>query len=348
MVLFEAVRILIMFALAFVAALFATPLVTHFLEKYNVKKRNIRSAEEAPIFHELHKGKSSTPTMGGIIIWSAVLALALLFFVLSRLVDGFFNYLNFVSRAETYLPIAALFFAAVVGFVDDLFGIRGKGPKGGGLSVKHKLLLYTVVALVGAWWFYAKLGFTTLYIPFIGYADIGLWYIPFFIFVIVATAFSTNETDGLDGLAGGVLIFPFGALAVVAFTLERYDLATFIAAILGALLAFLWFNIHPALFFMGDTGSMALGVTLGVIAMLTNTALFLPFFAFILILESSSVIIQVISKKVRKRKVFRSTPIHHHFEALGWPETQITMRFWIISAVTTIIGLVLFFLAHFA
>jgi phospho-N-acetylmuramoyl-pentapeptide-transferase len=286
--------------------------------------------------------------MGGSIIWLTVLSLAALFFIFSRVFDGFANYLNFVSRAETYLPLGALFFAAIIGLIDDLFGVLGKGPHGGGLNISQKLLLYTAIAIIGAWWFYFKLGFDTLYLPFIGNFKIGLWYIPFFIFVIVATAFSVNETDGLDGLAGGVLFFAFSAMGVIAFTIGRYDLATMNAAILGALLAFLWFNIYPAKFFMGDTGSMSLGITLGIMTMLTNTALFLPFFGIILVIESLSVIIQVLSKKIRGKKVFLSTPIHHHFQALGWPESQITMRFWIISAVATIFGLVLFFLAKFA
>jgi phospho-N-acetylmuramoyl-pentapeptide-transferase len=252
-----------------------------------------------------------------------------------------------VNRAETYLPLAALFFAAVVGLVDDLFGILGKGEHGGGLNIRQKLVLYTAVAVIGAWWFYFKLGFDTLYIPFVGHVFVGAWYIPFFIFILAATAHSANISDGLDGLAGGVLFFAFIALAIVAFVVGKYDLAAMTAAILGALLAFLWFNIYPARFFMGDTGSMSLGITLGVIAMLTNTALFLPFFAFILVLESLSVIIQVLSKKLRGKKVFLSAPIHHHFEALGWPESQVTMRFWIISAIMSTFGLVLFFLARF-
>ncbi len=348
MLIFEAVRVLIMFALSYITALFITPFVAYFLEKYDLRKRNIRDKASAPVFYQFHKDKSKTPTMGGVIIWATVLGLALTFFVLRVFFNGFANYFDFVDRTETYLPLAALLLTALVGLVDDMFGILGKGPHGGGLNMKQKLFLYTAVAAVGAWWFFFKLGWDFLYIPFIGNVFIGGWYIPFFIFILVATAFSANETDGLDGLAAGTLFFAFGAMAVVAFILGRYDLAVMNAAILGSLLAFLWFNIYPARFFMGDTGSMSLGITLGVMAMLTNTALFLPFFGFILMVESISVIIQTLSKKIRKKKIFLSTPIHHHFEALGWPESQITMRFWIISAVATILGLVLFFLAKFA
>lgn len=348
MVFFEAVRVLIMFAIAFVTALFVTSLFYYqILPRFKLNKNNIRSATTAPIFHHFHKKKAGTPTMGGIIIWGTVLGLALLFFLLQKLFGGFGDYFNFVNRAQTYLPLAAMALAALFGLADDLFGIWGIGPGGGGLKMRHKLLLYTILAAIGAWWFYFKLGFDTLYIPFVGDIFIGPGYILFFMFILIATAFSTNETDGLDGLAGGVLIFAFSSLTAVAFVLERYDLAVMGTTILGALLAFLWFNIYPARFFMGDTGSMSLGITLGVMAMLTNTALFLPFFAFILVIESLSVIIQITSKKLFKKKVFLSTPIHHHFEALGWPESQITMRFWIIAALASSFGLVLFFLARF-
>lgn len=347
MELFAALRVLIMFALGFVVALLVTPLVYRALIRWNLRKRNIRDAATAPVFHQFHKDKGATPTMGGIIIWATVVGLAAVFWAGSLMFDGFASYFNFVNRAETYLPLAALLLAALVGFVDDLWGIMGRGPKGGGLTVRHKLVLYTSIAAIGAWWFYVKLGWDTLFVPFVGYIQMGVWYIPIFIFVLVATSNATNLTDGLDGLAAGVLFFAFGALAVVAFVLGRYDLAVMIAVILGALLAFLWFNIHPARFFMGDTGSMSLGITLGVVAMLTNTALLLPFFGFILVIETASVIVQLVSKKVRGRKVFHSSPIHHHFEALGWPESQITMRFWIIAAVVSIIGLVVFFLARY-
>ncbi len=347
MAVFAATRVLIMFALSFVVALIVTPFVFRALEKFNLRKVNIRDEKSAPVFYQFHKHKANTPTMGGIIIWATVIGLALIFIVAGNFLDGFANYFNFVSRQETYLPLAALFLAAVVGMADDVMGILKIGPHGGGLRMKHKIALYTLVAALGAWWFYFRLGRDVLTVPFIGSFDIGWWYIPFFIFVIVATAFSTNETDGLDGLAGGILLFAFGAMAVVAFTLGYYDLATMNAAILGALLAFLWFNIYPARFFMGDTGSMAIGVALGVMAMQTDTALFLPFFSFVLMAESVTVIIQLLSKKIFKKKIFLSTPIHHHFEALGWPESQVTMRFWIVGAVVTILGLVLFFLAHF-
>jgi phospho-N-acetylmuramoyl-pentapeptide-transferase len=342
---FQAIRLLVLTGVAFVIALYITPLVTKLLYKYKVGKQ-IRQSGDTPIFSSLHKGKEGTPTMGGVIIWVTVLGLALIFFLLNYFFGDNWGYFNIVNRAETYLPIVAMFIAALLGFVDDIFGILHIGPKGGGISVKRKLLVYLFIGLIGAYWFYVKLGWTTLYIPFAGFFQIDGWYIPIFLFVIVASAFSANETDGLDGLLGGVSLFSFSSLAVVAFVMGRFDLAVFSAMIVGALLAFLWFNIFPARFFMGDTGSMALGITMGVIALLTNTALLLPFFAPILVIESLSVIIQMISKRVFKKKVFLSTPIHHHFEALGWHESRVTMRFWIISAVSNGLGLVIFFLSR--
>lgn len=293
------------------------------------------------MFAKIHESKEGTPTMGGILIWSVTLILAVGFWLLSLFFDGIFGRLNFLSRSQTFLPLGALIFSALFGFADDLLGIFRIGPKGGGLSMKNKIVLYTVIAAIGAYWFYFKLGWDIFHVPFLGNFSVGFWYLPIFIFIIVATAFSSNETDGLDGLAGGVLLFAFGALGALAFTQGHYDLAAFTGVIVGALLAFLWFNIYPARFFMGDTGAMSLGITLGIVAMLTNAALLLPLVAFILVLESGSVIVQTLSKKFRGKKIFLSTPIHHHFEAMGWPETKVTMRFWIISAVTATIGLII-------
>ena len=205
MALFEAVRILIMFALAFVVALFVTPFVVHVIHRFGLKKNNIRDEKDTPVFHKFHEKKSGTATMAGAIVWLTVLGLAVVFFVLQRFFDGFSDYFNFVSRAETYLPLAALFFAAMVGLVDDIWGIRGIGKGRGGLSIPQRLVLYGVVALVGALWFYFRLDWDVLYVPFVGHISIGPWYILFFIFILMASSFSTNEADGLDGLAGGVL-----------------------------------------------------------------------------------------------------------------------------------------------
>jgi phospho-N-acetylmuramoyl-pentapeptide-transferase len=341
---FPIIKILGIAALSFIIALFATPILTHFLYKYRLKKK-IRNEGTTPIFSSLHRKKEGTPTMGGVLIWLTVVFIILAIFLLSKLFpDTIFSDFNFLSRGQTLLPLGILLFAAIVGLIDDLIGISKIGGRGKGLRVRTRLLIYTVIAVVGAYWFYFKLDWDLIHVPFVNDFNIGLWYIPIFLFIIIATAFSTNQTDGLDGLAGGVLLVAFSSYAIISYSQGRLELATFCGAIVGALLAFLWFNIYPARFFMGDTGSMSLGITLGVIAMLTNSLFFLPFIGFILVIESGSTIIQVVSKKVRHKKVFLSAPIHHHFEAKGWPETKVTMRFWIIAGVVAAIGLILFFI----
>ncbi len=338
---FAIIKILLLSTLSFITAILWTPLLTRVLFKYKLGKQ-IRTAESAPIFSSMHQAKSGTPTMGGVLVWGTALVLILAFHEANLLIGGtFFSTLDFLSRQQTLLPLGALVASAVVGLVDDYWNVRRIGPKGGGLRMRHRLLLYTLIAAVGAWWFYSKLGWDLFRIPFVGSYNIGPWYIPVFILVIVATSFSVNETDGLDGLAGGVLLSSFGAYAAIAFMQGKVDLAAFCGVICGALMAFLWFNINPARFFMGDTGAMSLGVTLGIVAMLTNTALLLPIIGLVFVLESLSVIVQVASKKFRGKKVFLSAPVHHHFEAIGWSEPKIVMRLWIIAAVSSVIGLVL-------
>lgn len=208
--------------------------------------------------------------------------------------------------------------------------------------MRYRLMTYTGIALVAAWWFFTKLDWDSVHIPFDGNISLGWLYIPFFVFVIVATSFSVNETDGLDGLAGGTLLAAFGAYGAIAFSQGKVDLAAFCAAISGALLAFVWHNITPAAFFMGDTGAMALGTVLGIVAMLTNQPLLLPLIGLPFVIESGSVLLQVASKKLRGgKKLFKSSPLHHHLEAIGWGEPKIVMRFWVVSFVCAAIGTVL-------
>ena len=342
---FPVIKILTISAMSFVVAIFATPILTHFLYKYRLGKK-VRNEGTTPIYTSLHKKKEGTPTMGGILIWVTVAFLAVGIWLLAKYVgpdNALFDF-NFLTRKQTLLPLGILLFAAIIGLIDDLLGIFHFGRGGGGLRLRERIVIFTIISLIGAFWFYFKLDWDLIHIPFVGDFNIGWWYIPIFMFIVTATAFSANQTDGLDGLAGGVLLAAFTSYAVISYVQGRIELATLCGAIVGALLAFLWFNINPARFFMGDTGSMSLGITLGVIAMLTNSLFFLPFIAFILVIESTSTIIQVLSKKIRHKKIFLSAPIHHHFEAKGWPETKVTMRFWIISGVMAVIGLILFFI----
>ncbi len=314
--------------MAFVVAMVITPTFTRFLYRNKLGK-SIREGS-TPVFSALHKAKENVPTMGGILVWLTVIVISLLF-----------NN----TRSQTWLPLFTLATAALLGLVDDLYNVHRIGPNGGGIRGRHKIIWQLVIAAVGAWWFYQKLGWGTsigIHIPAVGDFAIGWWYIPLFMFVIVGASNAVNITDGLDGLAGGLLVMAYSAYAIISFSQGSYSLAVFCATIVGALLAFLWFNIYPARFFMGDTGSLALGATLGVIAMLTNTVFAFAIIASVFIMETLSVILQVgYRKSTGGKKLFRSAPLHHHFEAIGWPESKVTMRFWVIGAVSAIVGIVI-------
>jgi phospho-N-acetylmuramoyl-pentapeptide-transferase len=232
----------------------------------------------------------------------------------------------------------ALVAASLVGLVDDFLQIFRKGKYiGGGLALRYRLILVALIGLVGGWWFYYKLGFQTIHIPGNGDFFFGLWYIPLFVLVMLAT-YSGGVIDGLDGLAGGAFGIMFAAFGGIALFQNQIDLAAFSIAITGAILAFLWFNIPPARLYMGETGVLGLCCALTVVAFLTDSVLVLPIIGFLLVIEAGSVIIQLLSKKFRKKKFLLAAPIHHHFEAKGWPHYKITMRFWVIGIVMAIIG----------
>lgn len=330
------IRIFYLTSIAFVLGIVLTPAFTAFLYKHKIgkkiRKTGFDDKTKAPIFFALHQSKENTPTMGGLLIWMVVAILTVLFNL---------------DRAETYLPLFTLIAAGIIGAFDDILNIKGIGPNNGGLRFRTKLIIYVLVASIGAWWFYSKLGWSSIHIPggnLFGLPyniELGWWYIPLFIFVLVGTSFSANQTDGLDGLLGGVMSLCFVAYAVIALVRGQEMLAVFCGTLSGAILAFLWFNIYPARFFMGDTGSFALGMTLAVVAFLTNSVLVLPIIAFILVWEAITTIVQIFYKKYFGKKVWLSAPIHHHFEAKGWPETKVTQRFWIISAVCAVMGLVI-------
>lgn len=328
--------------LAFLIAIILTPWFTKQLIKLKFGKQireEALSGGKSTLFSKLHAKKSGTPTMGGLLIWGTILLVVVISVILNKL--GVFKH-SLWSRNETWIPLFTLVTCGVLGAIDDYLNIKGIG-KTKGLSAKLKLIWLIIFGALGAWWFYAKLGFSHLSIPIPGVTDIelGIWYIPLFIAVIVATANAVNFTDGLDGLASGLLILAFGAFGILAYTQGLLILAALCVVICGAIFAFLWFNIPPARFFMGDTGSMALGATLGVIAMLTDQTLILPIIGFIFVIEALSVIIQLTSKKYFKRKVFKIAPIHHHFEQCGWKEFTIVMRFWIIGGIMAVFGTIL-------
>ncbi|PIV44906.1 MAG: hypothetical protein COS25_02715 [Candidatus Nealsonbacteria bacterium CG02_land_8_20_14_3_00_37_10] len=340
----DVIKIFTLGAVSFIIAFLLTPVLTHFLYKYNLWRKEVRQKAidggEVTVFQKFHKeGETNVPRMGGILIWGTVLLIIFLFWGISQITDiWWLDKLNFLSRSQTWLPLFALIAASLLGLTDDVLQIFGKGKYiGGGLSLKKRLFLVALIGLIGALWFYFKLDWTTIHIPGVGDLEIDGWYIPLFVLVMLAV-YSGGVIDGLDGLAGGVFASIFGAYAGIALFLGQIDIAAFSAVILGALLAFLWFNIPPARFYMSETGTMGLCAALTVIAFLTDSVLVLPIIGFLLVIESGSVILQLLSKKIRHKKIFLSAPIHQHFEAKGWPHYKVTMRFWIIGAVMAIIG----------
>lgn len=327
-------------AIASLVAALWCPLLINFLYKHKLWKKEARkkaiSGEDATVFYELHKEREvKVPRFGGLLIWVTVALVVVIFYLSTQI--GFLN-LNFLSRGQTWLPLFTLIVASLVGFSDDFLQVFGKGKYvGGGLSLKKRFLIVILIGLIGGVWFYSKLGWDVITIPLLGQFSIGYFYIPLFTLVMVAT-WSGGIIDGLDGLAGGTFASIFGAFSIIAFAQGKVDLATFCAVITGVLFTFLWFNIPPARFYMGETGILGLTTTLSVVAFLTDSVFVLPIIAGLLVLTTGSVIIQLLSKKFRNKKIFLSTPIHHHFEAIGWPQYKITMRAWIIGIVFAIIG----------
>jgi phospho-N-acetylmuramoyl-pentapeptide-transferase len=327
------IRILLIGFLSFMISMVITPLYTTLAYRGQWWKRQRSdswSGGEASVYKQLHaeKHKRNIPTMAGII------------FVISV---AFVTLLTNLDRSQTWLPLAGMVGSGLIGLFDDWLNIRSHGLGIAGMRSKIKFGLHSVVALAGGWWFFAKLDVTSVYLPVLGDIQIGFLVILLFWLVVVATANAVNITDGLDGLAGGLLVSSFTTYALIASIQGQYALAGFCLAVVGALLSYTWFNIYPARFFMGDVGSFALGTALGIIAMQTNTVYVLPIIGAVYVAETGSVIINRASKKLRAgKKVFKSSPIHHHFEASGWPETKVTMRFWILGQVAGVLGLIVY------
>jgi phospho-N-acetylmuramoyl-pentapeptide-transferase len=316
---------------AFALSMLLTPLFTTAAYKYKFwKKQRTTSTtgEILKVFNKLHaeKFKRNIPTMAGLI---GVVAIFIVTFG--------FN----LDRAQTWLPLAALVGGGVVGLLDDIINIRGQGTGVAGMRSSIKFLMITLLSVALGWFFFVKLGYDTVHLPFLGDIFLGWLIVPLFVFAVVATSNAVNISDGLDGLAGGLLSTSFGAFGVIAFLQGHFLLSGFCFTVVGALLAYLWFNIYPARFFMGDVGSFAFGTSLGVVAMLTNTLFLLPVIGLLFVIEAGSSLLQIISKRYFHRKIFVSAPIHHHLEAGGWPETKITMRFWVISAMAAFTGVLL-------
>ncbi len=347
----DVVKVLLPSILTFVIGIGITPILTKYFYQYKMWKKNPRISADNPegvsaefAKHHNTAQEISTPRVGGVIIWIAVLITTLFVYLLSVLFPSdILSKFNFLSRNQTVVPLVAFIFAALIGLTDDFIHIFSKGifAKDGIGYRKVKIWSLILVGFLVSLWFYFKLGKTIIHIPFDGNFDLGIWFIPFFIITMLAT-FSTSVIDGMDGLAGGIMASIFTSYSVIAFFHNQIDIASFCAVIAGGILAFLWFNIPPARFYMGETGIMALTVVLCVVAFLTNTVLFLPIIALPLVVTSASVIIQIqVYKRFNKKRVFRVAPLHHHFEALGWSREKIVMRYWIIGIVCALLGAVL-------
>ena len=312
--------ILLLSFFAFFAAMLLTPIYTAFAYKYKLWKQSRTHSATGELLKIVTQQeiKRTVPLMAGLI---GIISITI--------TTVAFN----LDRHQTWLPLAALLGGGLVGFIDDAINIRGKGGNVAGLRAPVKFAMITAVATACALFFYYKLGYTTINIPVTGDLDVGWLLIPLFVLVVVSTGNAVNISDGLDGLAGGLLISAFGAFGVIAALQGNFGIAGFCMTVVGVLLSYVWFNIPPARFFMGDVGSFAFGTALGVVAMLTDTLFLLPLIGLVFVAEAGSSLLQILSKKFLHRRIFIAAPIHHHFEATGWPKTKVTMRFWIIGQV---------------
>lgn len=314
--------------LSYFIANLLTPIYTHFAYKYHWWKQprtHDATGAELKVINSLRIKRSLTRLAGLVIIIAVVI------------VTWCFN----LSRSQTWLPLAGLIGGGIIGLIDDAINILGKGGKFAGLRPPIKFSMVIAVAAAASWFFYYKLGVDAIHVW--GSADwtIGLWLIPLFILVVVSTGNAVNISDGVDGLSGGLLTNAYGTFGAIALLQGNYGIAGFCFSVVGALLCYLWFNIAPARFLMGDVGSFSLGLALGVVAMLTDTLLLLPIIGFVFVAEAGSSLLQILSKKFFNRRIFIAAPIHHHFNALGWEKTKITMRFWVVGQLCALVGFII-------
>ncbi|TSC63574.1 MAG: Phospho-N-acetylmuramoyl-pentapeptide-transferase [Parcubacteria group bacterium Athens0416_74] len=348
-ILSDIVRVLVPAAAAFILGMALTPVLTHYLYKYKAWKKTPgkiaydgKAAEE---FNRLHvDNEVRAPRMGGIVVWGSVLLTILSLSFLTNTFDSILSLqLDFLSRNQTWIPLAALMVGALAGLFDDLLVIQ---PGAEGMPLRLRLLIVLIMSTFIGWWFWDKLDVVAVNIPFGAPLEIGFLIVPFFVLVSLAL-YASGVIDGIDGLSGGVFASIFASYTIIAFVQEQIDLAAFSAAIVGGLLAFLWFNIPPARFYMSDTGTMGLTLAIGTIAFMTDNLgggvgiAVLPIIGFLLVATVASDILQLIWKKVLGRKLFRIAPLHHHFEAIGWPGPKVVMRYWVLSVVFAFAGVIL-------
>ncbi len=349
----DIVKILLPALVAFTTGILSTPILTHFLYKFKVWKKSggkyALDGKEAVEFNKLHKDlETKTPRMGGIVIWFSVFFTAMFFWTFSKFIGTQEAIkLDYISRSQTWIPLFVMLVGAFVGFVSDLFDVSNKKVE---MHFKWRVLIVAALSLFVGYWFYSKLEIVSISIPFDGYLYLGWLFVPFFIILSIAL-YASGIIDGIDGLSGGVFMFIFLAYSAIAFTQYQIDISAFAASVVGALGAFLWFNIPPARFYMTETGSMPLTLVIATLAVMTDKmgggigVTVLPVIAFLLFLTLVSVVLQVISKKILHKKIFKIAPLHHHFEAVGWPSYKVVMRYWILGIFFALTGVLMSLIA---
>lgn len=344
----DAIKVLLPAIISFLVGIAMTPMLTNFMYKYKLWRKKSRSKENTEAmsaeFQKIHneKGEVSTPRVGGVIVWlSIIVTIVVLYALALALPNEITEKLSFLSRNQTLLPLGALLFASIIGLVDDLLQIHGNElHMTDGISRKLRILIVLLIGAFGAWWFFFKLQVLSIHVPFYGDLNLGVLFVPFFMAVVLGV-FSGSVIDGIDGLAAGVMTAAYAGYMIIAMAQHQVDLAAFCAVVMGGLLAFLWFNIPPARFYLGETGMLGLTVALAIVAFLTREVLLLPIIAFPLFITSVSSAAQMFSKRFFGVKIFKIAPIHHHFEALGWPSYKVTMRYWVIAVVCAILGAII-------
>lgn len=340
---------------AFFFGILITPFISKILYKNKLwKKKNIKATidgKEASITASiLNDGKRETPRLGGIIIVFSVLFSAIIYSLLPLVFphSNIVSKLVFISRNQTWVPLAVFILAALIGLIDDLastgtLNIKTKQGEAG-MPLRFRLLFVILFAILAGGWFYFKLGFDYIHIPFFGNIHLGIYIILFFIIMFLST-YGASNIDGLDGLSGGIFAIIFSSYALIALINNQIDIATLCLVVTGGILAFLWFNIPPARFYLSEIGYMPLAMLLAIIAIITNAAIILIIIAMPFVLTEATTIIQLLSKKFRKKKIFPVTPIHNTFVYIGWNKEKVVMRYWIFTAIFALLGIALYIIS---
>jgi phospho-N-acetylmuramoyl-pentapeptide-transferase len=345
-------KILTYSSLAFLIGLWLGPYLVKLLVWLKFWKKKARTSsstgEDLVVtkkFYEENEKARLVPRGGGILIWLTTLSFSVFFWIVLKIdpESKLTQFLNFISRRQTFIPFATMFFGALLGLIDDSLSTLDSGGNyfAGGLKLRQRLIMVAIMSLAVGAWFYFKVDITSLHLFAwkVDFVQLGLpWLIIPITFVVLVGLFGTSVMDGFDGLFAGVFIPIYLCFSAVAFIKGFYDISTLMMVITGSLFAYLWYNIPPAKFFMGDTGSLPLVLVLGVVSILIDAVYLIPIVAIMPVLTALSNIIQLSSKKLLKRKFFYAAPLHHHLEALGWTRNQIVFRYCVITVICSAVG----------